>query len=130
MKLAPRGGEALQRAPFPTQLSRIVQMICSIGLRHKHCRRAVCQRGRICTPPRHKWEPALFRCPFDEEQEWRHRRIVVGLLSERLKKLYEGAQAARGLPSPFAHPVVDHLDLARPFDAAEMFKAVAEERLP
>jgi hypothetical protein len=81
-------------------------------------------------PPRHKWEPTLFRCPFDEEQEWRHRAVVVGLLSERLKKISEEACAARGTSSPFAQPVVDHLDLARPFDAAEIFKAVAEERLP
>ena len=130
MKLAPRGGEAMEHAPFPTQLNRIVQGICAIGLAHKHCRRGVCRRTRICMPPRHKWEPTLFRCPFDEEEKWRHRAVLVGLFSERLKKISEEACAARGTPSPFAEPVVDHLDLTQPFDAAALFKAVAEERLP
>src|SRR5687767_7790189 len=107
MKLAPRGGEALQRAPFPMPLGSIVQMICSTRVLQKDCSRGICRRTRTCMPPRHKWEPTLFRCPFDDKQQWEHRRIVVGLLSERLKKLYEEAQAARGLPSLFAPPVVD-----------------------
>ena len=49
---------------------------------------------------------------------------MVGLLSERLKKVSEEACAARGTPSPFTQPVVDHLDLTQPFDATGLFKAV------
>jgi hypothetical protein len=127
MKLAPPGGEALERAPFPTLLDRTVQGICSIGLRHKHCSRAVCRRTSVCTPPRHKWETTLFRCRFDDEQKWRNRALMVGLLSERLRKICEEAHATRGLPSPFAEPAVDHLDLTRPFDIGEQLKAWTEE---
>ena len=49
------------------------------------------------------------------------------MLAERLIKAAEGGYAARGVPSPFApEPAPDHLDLTRPFDAAELLAAEKE----
>ena len=127
MNLAPRGGEALKRVPFPALLDRTVRMICSIGVRHRHCRRPLCRRTRVCTPPRHAWERTLFRCRFDDEEEWRRRAEVVAFFSERLRMVCEEAHAARRLPSPFASPVFDHLDSQQPFDVAKMHAALLDE---
>jgi hypothetical protein len=48
------------------------------------------------------------------------------MLAERLVKFGETACAARGVPSPFAKPDLDHLDLSRPFDAPALLEAEKE----
>ena len=126
MNLGPRGCEALERASFPKLLKRDMQLICSIGARHKHCRRAVCRRSRLCMQPRDA--EGFFHCRYDDWKSWQRRMDVADKLIERLQKIADKAHAARGLPPPFAPlPPSDHLDLAKPFDAVALLAAPPEK---
>ena len=112
---------------MPTELEKIVQLVCSTSRRNESCRRGVCRRYGYCLPPRLPSNRRLFRCPFDADDTWPRRHAVVEKLAERLIKVADAGSAARGVPSPFApEPALDHLDLNRPFDAVAMLAAEKE----
>jgi hypothetical protein len=117
----------MECADMPTELERIVQLVCSTSRRNETCRRGVCRRYGYCLPPRVRYNRRLFRCPFDADDTWPRRHAIVEKLAERLIKAGEAGCATRGVPSPFApEPVPDHLDLTRPFDAAALLAAEKE----
>jgi hypothetical protein len=110
------------------ELERVIQLICSSGVRNASCRRGVCRRNGFCVPPPLPYDRRLFRCPFDPDDVWPRRHAVVAMLAERLIKVAEvGYYGPRGVPSPFApEPALDHLDLTRPFDHVGLLKAEKE----
>jgi hypothetical protein len=111
----------MECALMPTMLEREVQLLCSIRARDKNCRRAICRRYGYCVPPRDYEHQSFYRCPFDDEDAWLNRVDVVGKVAERLMKVAEASNAARGLPSPLApKPIPDHLDLTKPLDVAAL----------
>lgn len=112
---------------MPTELEKIVQLICSTKRRNASCRRGICRRYGYCLPPRVPYDRNLFRCSFDSDDVWPRRHAVVAMLAEHLIKAADEGAAARGVPSPFApEPAPDHLDLTRPFDAAALLAAEKE----
>jgi hypothetical protein len=112
---------------MPTELERLVQLVCSAQRRNDSCPRSLCRRYRYCVPPRLPHDRNLFRCPFDADDVWPRRHAVAQMLAERLITVGEAGYAARGVPSPFAsEPAADHLDLTRPFDASALLTAEKE----
>jgi hypothetical protein len=112
---------------MPTEIGKIVQLVCSAGQKSEACRRGICRRNRYCAPPRVAYDRNLFRCRFDSDDLWPRRHAVAKMLAERLIKVGEVGYAARGKPSPFApEPELDHLDLTRPFDTAALLTAEKE----
>ena len=112
---------------MPTQIDKVVQLICSTLRSTESCRRGVCRRHGYCLPPRAPDNCRLFRCPFDSSDTWPRRHAVVGKLAERLIKAAEAGSAARGVPSRLApDPAPDHLDLTRPIDIPAQLAAEKE----
>jgi hypothetical protein len=112
---------------MPTQLERVIQLVCSTAQRNESCPRALCRRYRYCVPPRVAYDRNLYRCPLDPEDLWPRRHAVAKMLAERLIMVGQAGYAARGKPSPFApEPELDHLDLTRPFDTAALVAAEKE----
>ena len=112
---------------MPTELQRLLQLVCSTKQRNESCPRALCRRYRYCVPPRLHYDRNLFRCRFDSAELWPRRHAVAKMLAERLIKATEMDYAARGVPSPFApEPELDHLDLTWPFDAPALLAAEKE----
>ena len=106
---------------MPTLLERIVQLGCSTRKHNEDCRRKICGRYGYCVPPRDFEHQSLYRCPFDADDAWLDRASAVGKIAERLKKIAEDGQSARGEPSPFTpKSVPDHLDLTKPLDFAAL----------
>ena len=109
---------------MPTEIERIVQLICSTWRRNETCRRGVCRRYGYCLPPRIPHDRRLFRCPFDSDDNWPRRHAVVEKFAERLIKVAEAGCVARGVPSPFApDPAPNHLDLTRPIHIPALLAA-------
>jgi hypothetical protein len=112
---------------MPTEIEKIVQLVCSTLRSTGSCRRGVCRRYGYCLPPRAPDNCRLFRCPFDSSDAWPRRHAVVEKLAERLIKVAEAGSAARGVPSRLApDPAPDHLDLTRPIDIPALLAAEQE----
>jgi len=111
----------MEHACMPDLLQRTLQLACSARQRKACCRRKICRRYGFCVPPRDEEIPELFRCPYDDRNEWPKRVEPAFKIAERLKKVAEAACAARGQKSPFATPAPHHLDITRPLDVAALF---------
>jgi hypothetical protein len=112
---------------MPTEIEKVVQLVCSTLRRTGSCRRGVCRRYGYCLPPRSPGDRCLYRCPFDSSDTWPRRHAVAGKLAKRLIQAAEAGSAARGVPSRFApDPAPDHLDLTRPIDIPTLLAAEKE----
>lgn len=102
------------------EITQLLQLAFSSGIRHDYCRRPACRRAGYCVPPRDPARQNLFACPFEPFEIWCERGEAAEKVAARLRHMIDAKRARRGRPPLFAPPPppgpADHLDLSKPLD--------------